>query len=311
MRTRSHRRLVGAALAGAVAVTLLAGCGASSDSRSSGSKAAAAPDSAQRREQSGAGAPAVKPGQDPAQNAPVTRAVAYTGTITVRVDDVDGAADRIAALAGGSGGYISAETRDSDAGKSTATITVKVPPDKFADVLGAIGGLGKEEQRQVSSEDLTAQVVDVQARLAAQRASVERIRALLAKATSISEITSIESELARREADLESLEARQRALTDQTSLSTITVTLLGPVAVVPATPKRKLGFWTGLETGWHGFTAALTALLTLLGFLLPFLVTIGVPVLVVLWALRRVRDRRTAPSAAAAAPRGAASPPSA
>ena len=51
------------------------------------------------------------------------------------------------------------------------------------------------------------------------------MRACSPKATSISEIVSVEGELTRREADLESLLAKQKSLAGQTQLATITLTL--------------------------------------------------------------------------------------
>jgi hypothetical protein len=148
----------------------------------------------------------------------------------------------------------------------------------------------------VSTQDVTQQVIDVQSRLKTQQASVDRVRALLAQATTIAQIVSIESELTQREADLESMEAQLRGLADLTSLSTITVTLLGPDAKVVPKPKPKSGgFFGGLKAGWHTFLDSLKVLLTVIGAILPFAIVIGVPVWAVVWFTRRRR-----PTAAAA-----------
>ena len=135
-------------------------------------------------------------------------------------------------MATGSGGYVGGDQRSIDAQASIATVTLRVPAAQFDTTLAALHGLGTEQDRQVSTQDVTEQVVDVQSRLKTQQASVDRIRALIAQTTSIAQIVSIEDELTQREADLESMEAQLRSLTDLTSLSTITVTLLGPEAKV-------------------------------------------------------------------------------
>ena len=83
-----------------------------------------------------------------------------------------------------------------------------------------------------SADDVTGQVIDVAARISAQRASVARIRALLAKATTLGQVVQVEGELTTRQAALESLEGQAAALADQTSLATATVTIVGPKAVV-------------------------------------------------------------------------------
>jgi membrane protein insertase Oxa1/YidC/SpoIIIJ len=146
----------------------------------------------------------------------------------------------------------------------------------------------------VSTQDVTSQVIDVAARLTTQRASVARIQALLAKATTIGEIVSIESELTQREADLESLEAQQAKLGDLTTLSTIAVTLLGPQAqLVVAKPTHRNGFVAGLDRGWHAFLASMAWLLTVLGAILPFAVGIAVVAWLVRLLARRLQARRT------------------
>jgi hypothetical protein len=238
----------------------------------------------------GGAAPAKAPNK-PAQLPAIQRSVVYTGSITVRVDDVNRAAAELVSLATGAGGFVGGDQRQIDAGRSTATLTLRIPADKFTGALDQIGHIsgGKEQSRQVSTQDVTANVVDLDARIAAQQASVDRVRALLAKAQTIAEITSVEGELSRREADLESLKGQQRSLQDLTALSTITVTLLGPDAAAPAKPKQG-GFLGGLKSGWHAFTTSIGVVLTVLGAILPFVLIIGVPLaLVYYWLRRRTR----------------------
>ena len=245
------------------------------------------------------GAQAVKPRQLPA----TTRSIVYNGSITVRVNDVNKAANELVGLATGAGGFVGGDQRTIDAGRSTATLTLRIPADKFSRTLDDIShvGNGKEQSRQVSTQDVTANVVDLAARIQAQQASVDRVRGLLAKAQTIAEITSVEGELSRREADLESLKGQQRSLEDLTALSTIAATLLGPDAAAPAKPKAQGGFLAGLSNGWHAFAASIRVVLTVVGAVLPFALVLGVPLALVYWWLRRRRAIQV--SSATAAPK--------
>jgi hypothetical protein len=249
------------------------------------------------------GGAAAKPAQLPA----IQRSIVYTGSITVRVDNVNDAANRLVALATGAGGFVGGDQRNMDSGKSTATLTLRIPADKFSGALDDISHIanGKEQSRQVSTQDVTANVVDLAARIQAQQASVDRVRALLAKAQTVAEITSVEGELSRRESDLESLKGQQRSLDDLTALSTIAVTLLGPEAAAPAPPKAAQGgFVGGLKAGWKAFAASIRVVLTVLGALLPFILVIGVPLWLVYWWLRRrTRAARLTPPPATATPK--------
>src|SRR5437763_563739 len=246
------------------------------------------------------------PGAVPAQLPAIQRSIVYNGSITVRVDNVNTAADKLIGLAAGAGGFVGGDQRSIDADQSTATITLRIPAEKFSKTLEDVSHVGTEEARQVSTQDVTANVVDLAARIQAQQASVDRVRALLAKAQTIGEVTSVESELYRRDSDLESLQGQKRALDDLTALSTIAVTLLGKAAAKPVPPKQAQGgFLAGLKSGWKAFTASIKVILTVLGALLPFAIVIGVPVWLVLWWLRRRTRAATTPqlSSATTAPK--------
>ncbi|GGO03265.1 hypothetical protein GCM10011576_03500 [Micromonospora parathelypteridis] len=233
------------------------------------------------------------------------RAIIYTGSMRVQVDDVDATAREVTALVTRAGGFVGGDQRRSAQADAVAELQLRVPAAKFTGVVDEIAKLGRQQSREISTEDATEAIVDLDARIISQRARVESARQLLARATSITDLVSLENELGRREADLASLEAKKRRLADLTALSTITVTLAGPAAKV--TPeKEESGFLAGLTGSWKAFVASLTVLLTVLGALLPWLVAFGVPVAVLLLVLRR---RRKAPVLAAPVTAPVSAPP--
>jgi hypothetical protein len=247
-----------------------------------------------------AGDKAAPPAQQPdvpAQFSIDSRSMIFTGTVTVRVTDVERAAADASSLATAAGGFVGGDDRTSAKNRSQAKMTLRVPSARFYSTVDSIARLGKEESRQLSTEDVTDQVTDVDARIATGQASVDRVRGLIAKAASISELVSLESELSRREADLESLKSRKRNLDDQITLSTITADLLGPEAANPAPKKHETGFLAGLKSGWHSFAVSMGVLATVVGALLPWLVALAVPVAVALWWVRRTRRPRASPAA--------------
>jgi hypothetical protein len=302
--------------AAATAVLLaLSGCASdSSDAPTSGSAAggkAAAPEAAQ---QGGAGPQDNALGAQGDSGSQVkvpdnldveNRSIIYAGTMTVRVKDVDAAAAKAIAFATGAGGFIGGDNRTRDDVRSQGTLTLRVPAAKFTQTLDQFKTLGNEENRQVTAQDVTDQVVDVASRLQTAQASVDRIRALLARAQTIGEITSLESELSRRESDLESLQARKRRLDGLTALSTITLVLLGPEA---ALDKEDTGLGVGLRNGWAAFKTSLEVALTVLGWLVPWLLLLGLPIYLLIWALRRFRPKRPVLAMAGAGVRPAGPP---
>ena len=219
----------------------------------------------------------------------VARALVRTAQLTVEADDPVAATRKVRTAVAGVAGTVGQES-STDTG---AQLTVRVPADRLDQLIDTIGGFGHVTSRSAQVVDATEDVVDLDARVASQRASVDRVRALLAQARSIGDVVSIESELTRREADLDSLTGRLAALKDQVALSTLTVDLeKAPVTTEPG--PQPVGFPAGLAAGWDGLKVVGAGAGTALGYVLPF-----VPVLAVLVALvgigRRVaRTRRTA-----------------
>lgn len=222
------------------------------------------------------------------------RSIIYRGSIAVRVNDVDRAAADATALAERYGGFVGGDRRTAAPDEpAQATMVLRIPSEQFTAAVNELGELGDEESREIQTEDVTEEVVDLETRLATAEASVDRTRDLLARAESIEDIVAVERELSEREATLASLQARQRTLADLTALSTITVTLLAPDPVVEEEEPEEAGFLAGLAAGWRGLTGSLSVLLTVLGVLLPWLVVFGVPAAAVVWW----RRRRTPPPA--------------
>jgi hypothetical protein len=238
------------------------------------------------------------PGEEPAPGGgggtvvDQTRSIIYTGWITVRVTDVDAAATQAATLAARLDGFVGGDDRYERDDGAHAVLVLRIPSADFTAAVDELGTLGEEESRQFETEDVTEAVVDVAARVATAQASVDRTRTLLAEAQTIAEIISVESELSRREANLASLQARQRELADLTTLSTITVELLSPDAQAQ---EPAPGFVGGLKAGVGALLASVGVLLTVLGFLLPWLVVLAVPVVAWLWWRRRHRAPRVTP----------------
>ncbi|WP_433315893.1 DUF4349 domain-containing protein [Micromonospora sp. CA-269861] len=284
---RRSALLAATALAAALALT---GCGAGdSGAKDTDGSAAEAPAAnggepgrdaaAGAPEGAGAGAPDLRVDQ---------RAIIYTGTMRVQVDDVDSAAREATAVATRAGGFVGGDQRRSADDDAVAELELRVPAAKFTGVVEEITRLGRQQSREINTQDVTEETVDLEARITSQRARVESARRLLTRATSITDLVSLENELGRREADLASLEAKKRRLADLTALSTITVSLAGPKAKV-AEEEPRTGFLVGLKGGWKAFVVSMTVLLTVLGALLPWLVAFGVPLVVLLVVLRRRR----------------------
>jgi len=184
-------------------------------------------------------------------------------------------------------------------------LVLRIPSDSFAKAMQLLEKVGELQSSSSASEDVTTKVIDNEARVRAQEKGLERVEALIAQATNLREVIALESQLTRRQADLDALKSTQSWLKDQTTLSTITVYLERTPEEDPEEEDEESGFVSGFERGWGGLVAASVGLVTLLGLVLPFAVVLallGVP----LWLLLRGVRRRRPVSSSEPAPSGTA-----
>ncbi|OXM48200.1 hypothetical protein CFP71_33400 [Amycolatopsis thailandensis] len=295
-----YKRLRWVAVAGAALVLTLAGCSASEPYSESASMPATAggkqavPNQGAPNKESGDSA-----GKAGSEKAPVgqpgiaDRKLVRTASLELTAPNVADVISQVRVITQGAAGYTGQESTQ----EKRASVNVVVPSERLDGVLDQLGKLGKQVKREVTATDVTEQMVDVDSRLATQRASVERIRALLARATSVSEIASVESELTSREAELESLQKRRESLAGSVAMSTISLQVKAETVV--AEEESRNGFFGGLANGWDAFLTFGGGLLTVIGAMAPFLLVFGVPAAVLVWWLRK-RRRPAEPAMATA-----------
>lgn len=237
-----------------------------------------------------------------------TRAVISTGVVSLRSADVAAARFDLQRIVDVHRGEVAEERTqtDDDGGVRRTRLVVRVPVAEFDETMSRLEDVAELRSSSRHSEDVTTEVIDIEARIRAQSASLQRIELLLARARSIRDIVAIEAQLARRQADLDSLKSQQAWLADQTSLSTITV-LVEQKRGRTGEREDGSGFLAGLERGWDGLRALVTGTLTVTGLLLPFtglLLVLGVPTWLALRVLLRRRVSLASPTAPAEPPPG-------
>lgn len=232
------------------------------------------------------------------------RMIARDATLDLVVDDVRAAASQVRAAAVAVDGYVVSEevvpTREALDDPGFGTFVLSVPSKALDTVLEQLSSYGTVTSSGLTSHDVTEQYVDTTARIETLQASVDRVRDLLDEASSIEDIVKLESELSRREAELDAMLAVQQSIEADVSRSSVTVHLSTDASLLAAQEEEEpSGFVAGLQQGWEAFGAATAMLLTGLGAILPFLIAAAVIAVPVLALSRR---RRGVGSTAPAAP---------
>ncbi|MDX2546568.1 DUF4349 domain-containing protein [Streptomyces sp. WI04-05B] len=301
-RTRPVQALAGILLAASLALT---GCsGGANDSSATSDSGAVAKGAAPGALEDQAGSDSRAGGKGSgaqASTAPQTATgphIIRTVSVSVQVKNVPKALAKVRATAENAGGFVGSEmtTLDEEEGGESTDVVLRVPVGEYERVLDALEGTGKLLHREAEAKDVTDQVVDVESRITTQRASVNRIRELMDRATKLSDVVTLEGELSRRQADLESLLARQASLKDRTSLATINLSLSENPAK-ESDEDDDPGVLDALAGGWSAFVSMLRWIVVALAAVLPFA---AVAALLVFAWLRLTRARRQRPAPATA-----------
>jgi hypothetical protein len=287
---RGRVLLAGPAL---VAVLATAGCGGP---QSAGASAGGSTDSFQLGDTGNGGdaAPSADRAVAASAKGPQVqqRQVISTGHITLTSTDVAATRTRLDAVLAREGGRIADENTSTDDGGTVtrAHLVVRVPSSSFDDAMTSLSGIASLRSASRTAEDVTTKVIDLHARIAAERAGVRRLRHLVSHTANLRALLAVERALTERQGELESLKQQRTYLADQTSQATITVDVTRRTTPAPAAHAAG-GFVGGLGHGWDALVAVVTAALVALGAALPFALAgavLGLPA----WLLVR-RTRRS------------------
>ena len=230
------------------------------------------------------------------QGPPVIRQAALS--ITVASGTFDTKLSTVRTLVEAAGGYIAgtdaqvAQTSDTqNSSIRTGVINFMVPAANFDTTIDELSKVGKVQGEHITGTDVSAQYVDLNARLANAQAQRDAMLALLKQATNINDIIQVQNQIGQITAQIEQLKGQIKYLDDNTSYSSVTVTLTE--AGAPAqTTSDNWGFATALNDAAHNFVATINYLISGLGVAGPFVVLAGLGY--ILWRRRRTPQARHA-----------------
>ena len=191
------------------------------------------------------------------------------------------------------GGYIvssNSQAGGEDGALKSGTIAIRVPSSSFDNALADAAKIGETKNRQVQTQDVTEEYVDLQARIGNSKAHVQAILALLAKAKTVDEILQVQQVVTSAQQELEQLEGRQRYLDEHTSYSTLTMSIYEAGAII--TPAGTWGITEAFKDGLHNLVNAFNAIVRGLGVLVPILVVLLIIGYVVFRVWRGTGQRR-------------------
>ena len=221
------------------------------------------------------------------------RKLISNGNVALQSDDVAQTQFDVVGVSDKYAGEV--ESKESQTDKQGEVIrsrmVLRIPTAQFIAAMDDLSITAQLLNNNSSTADVTTEVLDKDIRIKIQRDSIDRIALLLDRAQNIRDIVSIEAQLSRRQADLATLEQKQRYLADQTAMSTVTVSIqqTPEAKKEPKEERDTAGFFVGLADGWDALKGLSADASTAVGAVLPFALVAGVIGLPIWTVLRRRR----------------------
>ena len=228
--------------------------------------------------------------------AATSRSIIRTGHVRLRVDDFETARSNLTALVESRGGYVSDSAKQvndrDDAAWTSGRVVLRVPADNFSATMTAVEREGRVLESRTETQDVTDQVVDLQARLENLRAERDRLRTLYQQANDTEDVLAVERRLSEVQTEIERTEAQLQNLERRVAYSTITVGMAEPRPDRPAPdPWYDTPIVAAFLESVEGVGVVLRALIVAGAYAAPYLLVFLTPFAVGGGLLYRYRHR--------------------
>lgn len=153
-----------------------------------------------------------------------SRKLIKNGTLEFETEDLQKTLNAIKQAAQAAGGYIANEHSTANHSHFWNSVTVRMPSSEFDNFITLVSrGVDKFDKREIKSQDVTEEYVDLQARVEAKKKLEQRFLEILKTADTVKDILQVEAEAGKIREEIERAEGRLRFLENQTSLSTVNI----------------------------------------------------------------------------------------
>lgn len=244
-------------------------------------------------------APAERPGK-----------IIYSANVQVETTDFDGSLEKLDALVAEYGGWVEsssvsgsnyAERSRGSVSRRSASYTLRIPSDRFQELMSGLTDLGNVPYSHMYTENVTAQYYDVQARLNAYTAQEQRLLEMMEIAETVEDIVTLEDRLTEVRYTIDSLQSSLNNWDRQVSYSSVYLDLNEVQEYRPepqVQPSYGEQLRAALREGLHDAGSFFKDLLLFLAGALPFLVFLAIVILVIVLLVKRSRKRRKEKEAA-------------
>jgi len=200
----------------------------------------------------------------------IEQKIIKTGDIKFETNDLDATYKQITTAVKSHKAIVQNDTEGKEYNSVFRRLIVRVPSKNFDLFLTDISkGVSYFDNKEISSQDVTEEYIDIDARLKAKKVLESRYLELLKKANKVSEMLEIEAQLSSIREEIESKEGQLRYMQNRISMSTITIEFYKTIANESgATISYGSKIWNAITSGFNGFSSFFIGLVSIWPFII-------------------------------------------
>lgn len=205
-----------------------------------------------------------------AENKIIEQKIIRTGNLRFETDNLETTYEQIKIAVKKGKAFIQNDSEGKEYASIYRRITVRIPSENFDSFIKNIStGVTYFDNKEISSQDVTEEYIDIDARLKAKKKLENRYLELLAKATKMSEMLAIEAQLSAIREEIEAKEGQLRYMQNQVSLSTVTIEFYKTIAEESGvTISYGAKVWNAFKSGFYGISSFFLGLLEIWPFII-------------------------------------------
>jgi hypothetical protein len=204
------------------------------------------------------------------ENTTIEQKIIKNGNLKFETDNLETTYIQIKEALKKGNAYVQNDNEGKEYGSIYRRLTIRIPSQNFDNFIKNIStGVPYFDQKEISSQDVTAEYIDIDARLKAKKKLENRYIELLAKATKMTEMLAIEAQLSAIREEIEAKEGQLRYMQNQVSLSTITLEFYKTVAEESGvTISYGAKIWNAFKSGFYAISSFFLGLLEVWPFII-------------------------------------------
>jgi hypothetical protein len=219
------------------------------------------------------------------------QAIIRNGDMALEVKDVSTTVAEVTSLITSSSGRIESSSLNAEFQGSgpSAYIVARIPEAKLDEVIAAVSELGKRTSLNLSTTDVTLQVIDLKARIDALVISRDRLSELMAQATTTADLLAAEQALAQRQSELDAYQSQFDYLNSQVTQSTLNIQILSDSTPITS---GLSGIGATLNQALRNFLQGFESVILFIGSAIPWLLVIAIFYITSKAVSRMVKSRK-------------------